>query len=227
MIKMTQKQIRTIIIVITFFAILISGIISKQNFFRILPLFVSLFVVFFQADANRCAYLVGAFNAILYGIVYFSLGLYASAASAVFFSTPIQILIFVRWQKRAYGQSTVMRKMSAKMRLIYLAVFAVAWVAVFIALTMAGSQYEILDNTASLLSVLVLLLTMLAYVEYPFVWVIQIIISIILNVQVTLVEPGHVTYLIYSIYNLYCAVSAFVNVRKLYKKQQENAQING
>ena len=221
MVKMTQKQIRTIIIVVTFIAILISGILSKQSFFRMLPLFISLFVVFFQADANRYAYLVGACNATLYGIVYFSLGLYASAASAILFSTPMQILIFLRWQKRAYGQSTVMKKMSLKLRLACIAVFAVAWAAVFVALTMAGSQYEILDNTSSLLSALVLLLTMLAYVEYSFVWVVHIVVTIILNIQVTLNEPGHITYLVYSIYNLYCAASAFINVRRLYKKQQE------
>ncbi len=222
---MTQKKIRTVIIAVTFCAILISGIISKQNYFRILPLFVSLFVVFFQADANRYAYLVGAVNAILYGIVYFSLGLYALAASNILFSTPMQVMIFLRWQKRAYGQSTVMRKMSAKTRMIYLAVFAVAWIAVFVALTVAGSQYEILDNTASLLSALVLLLTMLAYVEYSFVWVISTAVAVILNVQVMLNEPGHVTYLVYSIYNLYCAASAFVNVRRLYQKQQEKAEL--
>ncbi|MBE6608364.1 MAG: nicotinamide mononucleotide transporter [Ruminococcaceae bacterium] len=224
MTKMTQKTIRTVIIVITFFAIAIAGIISKQDFFRILPLFISLFVVYFQADANRYAYLVGAFNALLYGVVYFSLGLYALAANAVLFSTPIQIMIFVRWQKRAYERSTIMRKMSIKTRLIYLAIFVAAWIAVFIALTYAGSQYEILDNTASLLSALVLILTLFAYVEYPLVWVINSIVNIILNIQVTMVEPGHVTYLIYSIYNLYCSSTTFVNVNRLYKKQQKGIE---
>ena len=44
---------KIIIIAITGVAILVTGILYKQEFFLMIPLFVSLFVMAFQSEANR------------------------------------------------------------------------------------------------------------------------------------------------------------------------------
>lgn len=216
-----SKTTKSIVVVITMIAVIISSILVKQEFIRTLPLVISLFVMLFQADANRYAYLAGGINAIVYGFVYWSLGLYASFASAVLFSFPIQILTFFNWQKHSYKSSTTFKKMSIKGRILTSAGFVAVWVGVFAALKISGGQYAFLDNTVSLLGILVSVLTMLAYIEYSYIWLVSSALSIILNVQVFLNLPSHLPYVIYSLYNMWCVVIAYINVMKLYSQQKE------
>jgi hypothetical protein len=74
---------------------------------RMLPLLISLFIMFFQAEANRYSFIAGGANALFYTYVYFQVGLYASAVSALFFSFPIQILTFISWNKHSYEKAFI------------------------------------------------------------------------------------------------------------------------
>ena len=116
---MIKKYITTknIVIAVTFCLILASGILTKQNPLFMVPLFVSLGVMALQADVNRTAYLIGGINAGIYGIVYIYMGLYASAASALLFSCPLQLVTFINWKRKAYGKATVFKKLTAKARI--------------------------------------------------------------------------------------------------------------
>jgi len=96
---------KSIIIFITFVFIAVSSVLTKQKFFIILPVFISLFINALQADANRYAYLVGSFNSLIYMGVSLYMELYASAASNLLFSFPVQLLTFIRWSKNSYGNS--------------------------------------------------------------------------------------------------------------------------
>jgi len=219
-VKSTLLRPRTFVIMLTFCAILAAGIIFRQSPLRIFPLFISLFIMMFQADANRYAYLAGGLNSILYGLVYIYIGIYASAASALLFSFPVQILTFLNWKKHSYGQSVHFKKMTAKQRIAVTAAFIAVWIGLFTILNLMGSQYAFLDNTSSLISILVSVLTMLAYIEYSYLWLLSSTLSFILNIQVALDNPSHITYVIYSLYSGACVIRAFINVHKLYKKQQ-------
>lgn len=75
-------------ILITAAAITAAGLWFHQNFFRILPLYVSLFVMILSAQVNRYAFLLGGLNLILYAAVYFVYGLYGMAAYALLVSFP-------------------------------------------------------------------------------------------------------------------------------------------
>lgn len=216
-----SRIFKTVLIAVTFVSIAVTGIIFKQRFIRILPLFISLFVVLFQANANRYAYIAGGLNCLLYSYVYVQLGLYASAASACFFSLPIQILTFLNWKKHAYKKSTVFKKMSNKTRIYLGVVLLVVWIIIFAVLKVLNSDYAFLDNTVSLLGILVSVLTMLAYIEYSYLWIVSIFLSLLLNIQVALNNPAQITYVIHSVYSLVCTVIAFTNVIKLYKIQQQ------
>ena len=65
---------KIIIIAITGIAILVAGILCKQEFFLMIPLFVSLFVMAFQSEANRVGPLIGSINSIIYAAAYIYMG---------------------------------------------------------------------------------------------------------------------------------------------------------
>ena len=204
---------------LTAIAYLIAWISLSVPVLKILPLFISLFVMMLQAKVSRFGYLVGGLNSVLYAIIYIITGIYASAASALLFSFPIQILTFLRWRKNSYKESTVLRCMNTKGRILVLLLFLAAWGVTLGALMLSGSDFAILDTSVSLLGILVSVLVMLAYIEYAPLWLLSSILSLALNIQVTLSDITFLPYTISGIYNLFCTIYAFYNVIKLYRIQ--------
>lgn len=225
-----KKHIKKIIIAITGISILTAGIYFKQEFFLMIPLFVSLVVMFFQSEANRLGPLLGGINSLIYTAAYLYLGIYLSAVSAVLFSFPFQIITFIRWSKNAYKKTAVFKKMTTKARVLGAIGFFAAWavlIVVFNYLDAASEQfnydYVVLDSAQFLLGLAVQTLTMLAYIEYTYLWLVQIIVGLFLNVQMIIIDPAQTTYFIYGIYATYCVILAFINVQKFYKEQQAAA----
>ena len=213
---------KNIIIGVTFCLILAVGILTKQHPLFMIPLFVSLIVMALQSEVNRIAFLVGGINSCIYAAVYVSMGLYASAASALLFSCPFQLVAFFNWKRKAYGKATVFKKLSTRMRVI-LGVASVLIFGVVQAILMwLGSNYAVLDNISFVNGVLVNVLSVLAYIEYIYLQFAGGFLTIALNVQVMLSKPAHSTYLVFSLYSLYCLAVAFRNVRRIYKEQQGN-----
>ncbi len=105
-----MKTYKKNIIIITGIAILVAGIVCKQEFFLMIPLFISLFVMAFQSDANRLGALAGAINSLIYTAAYIYMGVYASAASAVLFRFPIQLGTFFSWRRHAYKKNGCFQK---------------------------------------------------------------------------------------------------------------------
>lgn len=217
-----RRSIKTknIMIAATFCLILAAGILTKQNPLFMIPLFVSLIVMALQAEVNRTAFLIGGINSCIYAAVYVYMGLYASAASALLFSCPFQLVAFFNWKRRAYGKATVFKKLSPKMRLILGAGAVLGFCVVQAILMWLGSDYAVLDNISFVNGVLVNVLSLLAYIEYIYLQFLGGFLTIALNVQVMLSKPAHSTYLIFSLYSLCCLAIAFRNVRRLYKEQQ-------
>ncbi|MBR5441578.1 MAG: nicotinamide mononucleotide transporter, partial [Clostridia bacterium] len=154
-----MKNSKKIIIVITGLAILIAGVLCKQEFFLMIPLFISLFVMGFQSEANRLGALAGAINSLVYTAAYIYMGVYASAASAVLFSFPIQLMTFFRWKKNAYKKTVVFRKMSNKMRILWGLGFVAVWSAIAIIFAKMDYQYALLDSCVFLMGFVTPVLT--------------------------------------------------------------------
>ena len=214
-----MKNSKKILIGVTGAAILAAGIICKQEFFLMIPLFISLFVMGFQSEANRVGALCGAVNSLIYTGAYIYMGVYASAASAFLFSFPVQLMTFFRWKKNAYKKTVVFRRMSVKMRVLLSLALLAVWgilAAVFMHL---DYEYAILDSISFLLGFVVPVLTMLAFVEYTYLWIVTAVVTLLLSVQMVIVDYKQTTYLIYAIYCFYCIIGAFINVRKFYKEQ--------
>ena len=208
-----------ILLLVTAASITVSGIILGTPLLRMLPLFVSLFVMLYQSEANRFAHLAGGVNAILYAIVYFSLGLYASAGSSLLLSCPTSIIAFILWNKRAYKQSVKFRKMSPSLMIITLVLTVCLWIALYLALDPLGSPFATLDVTATVLEILVTALTLLAFREYPYAAIVHVLIALLLKGQLVLNDITNLPFLIYSCYNAVCRFRALFNVRRLYKEQ--------
>ncbi len=219
-----MKLYKKIIIVITGIAILITGILCKQEFFLMIPLFISLFVMAFQSEANRIGPLMGSINSLLYAGCYIYMGVYLSAVQALLLSFPIQLITFFRWKKNAYKKTAVFKKMSAKTRIVFSVCVLALWATLAGVCYYLNYEYALLDSILFLLGVIVQVLTMLAFIEYTYLWIVQAVIGLFLNVQMVFVDPKETTYLIYGVYALYCVIGAFISVQKFYKEQQQGKE---
>lgn len=219
--KNSKKDIFIFILMgITAILITVTGIYFHQSFLRILPLYISLIVGLLQSRINRYASLLGSINSLLYGAVYFYYGLYGSVFSAILFSFPIQLLTFIRWNKNKWNNSTMLRKLTSKQRVLMALSFIAALVAMWIILPLIGSQYVFLDSLTNLLGIVIYFLTMFAFVEYTFLMIINGIIGIALYIQMLSESPEMTTYLIYSVYSFICILIAFFQANKFYDNQQ-------
>ena len=220
--KMRSKKDIFIFILMICTGVLITAtaIYNKQNFLQIMPLYVSLIIGMLQSRVNRFASLMGSINSLFYGVVYFYFNLYGSALSAVLFSCPIQLLTFIRWNKNKWENSTVMRKLTAKQRILLSVGFVAVLVAMWIILPLLGSEYVFLDSVTTLLGIVIYFMTMFAYVEYTVLMLINGVIGIALYITMVGDNSEIATHLIFSVYSLICIIFAFFEARKLYKKQQ-------
>lgn len=212
-------------LIISAFIITLAAIVFKQNFVRTLPLYVSLFVGMLQARASRFSYLVGGLNCVLYTIVYISLGLYASAASALLFSCPIQLITFVNWSKHSYKHSTEFKSLSTFKWLLIGIVFSVGFIIVNFVLSATDSSYRFLDNSASILGLIVSLLSMLSYREYSWLMLVTGSLNIVLYLNMSFDNPAQITFLIYGMYSMFCIIRQFFSVQKLYTEQKNAEEI--
>lgn len=216
-----MKKSKVIIIIITGIAILATGILTKQHFFLMVPLFISLFVMSFQSEANRYGSLMGAINSLIYTAAYTYMGVYGSAASALLLSFPMQLMTFFNWKKHAYKKTVVFKQMSNKMRVASTVGVLALWAVTALILYKLKYEYAIFDSILFLLGIIVSVLTMLAYIEYTYLWIVQAVVGLFLNVQMIINDYSQTTYFVYGIYALYCVICAFINVRKFYKEQQK------
>lgn len=216
-----MKNYKKIIIVITGIAILVTGILCEQEWFLMMPLFISLFVMAFQSEANRIGVLIGAVNASLYTVTYIYMGVYASAASSILFSFPIQLMTFFRWKKNAYKSTVQFKKMSTKARILFFGGIVVLWAVLAVVFYYFSYEYALLDSLTFLLGFIVPILTWLAYIEYTYLWIVSAVVGLLLNVQMVMNDYRQTTYLIYGVYALYCVIGAYVSVQKFYKEQHE------
>lgn len=207
---------------LTAVGITVAGIYFHQNFLRILPLYNSLVIGMLQSRVNRYSSMLGSINSIIYGFVYIYYDLMGSAISAFLFSFPVQLMTFVRWNRNKWEHSTVLRKMNTKTRILLSAGFVGLMVALWYLLPLIGAKYVFLDSATSLLGIVILFLTMFAFVEYTFLMIINGIIGIVLYIQVMIDSPETAPFLIFSVYSFVCVVFGTFEASRLYKAQQKD-----
>lgn len=221
--KLSKKDVAVYaMMAMTGISITVAGIVFEQSFLRILPLYVSLVISMLQTKVNRFALLLGGVNSILYGVVYIYYKLYGAAFSALLFSFPIQLITFIRWNKNKRGNSTELRRMTVRQRVILFVGIAVLTVGMAVVLPLLGSEYVLLDSVTTLLGIAIYFLTMFAFVEYTTLMLINCALTVVLYITMLEGAPDTATYLIYSVYSLVCVAFAFFEARKLYAEQQKD-----
>ena len=203
---------------VTFVAILVTGIVFEQDFWKMLPLFISLFVMLLQAKVNRYAYLIGGLNSILYAVVFFSLGIRESALSALLMSFPLQIVTFIMWQRKTKGNVTKLRKLNALQISLISVAFVAAWVAMFMWFPhdkSASSFTVVMDTTTTLLGFISTILTLLRFREYAIIQLVATPLSLAMHIMIMVGgSMANITYVIYSVYTIVCLVMAIVRIKK-------------
>jgi hypothetical protein len=140
----------------------------------------------------------------------------------------IALLSFFLWRKNARGMATKFRRLSIKQTALFLALFIVAYAVTCFILIKIGGQVVYLDGLTLVLGIGVNLLTMFAFIEAPFVNIVNNgIATAIWIVKVASESVASITYLIISIYSLYMIVRTCITYVSLYKTQKkEEKSIN-
>ena len=95
------------------------------------------------------------------------------------------------------------------------------WLAVAVIFYYKQYEYALFDSLLFLLGFIVPVLTAAAYIEYTYLWIVQAVVGLFLNVQMAMNDISQATYLVYGFFALYCVILAFVNVQKFYAEQQQ------
>lgn len=210
-----------ILIAVTAVGITISAVYFSCEIYRVIPLYVSLVVLFLQTRASRVSFLIGGCNAAYYAVVYFLLGLYGMALYSILVACPIQIITYIRWKKRAYAHSAVLKRLTDRQRICWGIGSVAAWMVLYLLLRSIGSEYIILDNSIAVISTVSNLASLFYLIEFPYIQSVTHILNILLYIQMIQTDSKQFTYLIYTVYALACAVLSSVYMQKLYNWQKK------
>lgn len=224
---------KLVLVSITLVLITTFSIIYSEPIFKVLPLYVSVAVMIMQTFGNRYALLLGSLNSVVYAVVYFFIvKIPAAGISALAISFPLQLIGFINWSRKPYGNSTMFKKMGKKEWLLSPVVFAALW-GIFWVLTVElpifESDFPLLDVTTSAFGTYVTILQLLSYIEFPYLNLVNCFLAAYLAIEIMVSgTPGHATYVTQSIYNVICVALTAITVTKIYKeqsleKEQKNA----
>ena len=219
--KLRGHIYKYVLIGLTAVAISVAAVLTGCPIYRIVPLYVSLVVMYLQTRASRFSFLLGGCNAAYYAVVYFYLGLYGIALYSLLVASPIQIITYIRWKKRAYKHSALLKCLSWKTRLAAVLGFAGVWGLLYLILSGLGSAYLILDNTVSVIGAAANVASLLYLIEFPYVQCLSLVLNITLYIQMIQNDPKQLTFLIYTMYALTCALISAVYMQKLYNWQKQ------
>jgi nicotinamide mononucleotide transporter PnuC len=212
---------------ITGIGILICAIVFQQMFIKVLPLFFSLLIMLLNSRANRIGFILGSINSCIYIVGYLMEGVYGTVASTVF-GIVIMLITFFRWKRNAYGKATVFRRFSARGRVLLTLVLCISWAAVSFILWKINGTASVVDGLTMVLGFAVNILTIVAYVEAPFLNIISGLCQIALWVQIVFINKNYAatTYLVYSIYCAYMIARTFYRWLSLYKEQSDKKDLD-
>lgn len=210
-----ENKFLSILMSVTFVLILTTGIYFKQDALKMFPLFVSLVIMLLSANVNRYALLLGSINSLIYCYYYYTTQLYSTLAYAILISFPLQLIAFINWHKNSEGSITELKKMTKKQILMTTALCVISWILLYVIFSIFASPYIIIENSATLLGVLITVLTMLRFSEYATLQLLNGFINVVLNISIMMNgDLTNITYLIFSVYSYICLIMAFIRMHK-------------
>lgn len=210
-----------ILLVVTMVLVTIASILVKQAMIRVLPLYVSMVISLLMSRVNRYAYLLGGINSIAYGFIALYYKIPGSAINAFCFSFPLQILSFIRWSRSAWKNTTVLKKMTLRGRILNLLLLLGGGCGYFFLIRAMGSASSLVDTIASLLGIYISILQLLKYSEYTYLMIPSGLMTI--SLYISLMAKGNMEqlpFLIYACFSLLCSIRAVGQIRLILKAQK-------
>ena len=207
-------------------ALIVSAILTNQQFIKLLPTLITLVVMLLNAKANRLGFLLGGINCLIYVIGYFMESLYGTVISTLF-GAVLAFLSFARWKKRAYGKATIFVTIKNKFRILGGILFLITWAVVAFIMSKTDNSQYILDSLLMILGIIIPTFTMFAFLEAIPLNIISLITNLIM--WIIIVASGNlaaITYLIAMLYNCYMGGRQTITWIKLYKKQRREQLVN-
>ena len=194
---------------------------KEQTFFKTLPTLITLAVQLLNVRVNRYAFLLGGINAVIYGIVYLTEGLYFSMISALALSAPIQLYAFINWGKnRTSNAKNELRFLSLKQRIWVIGIILCGWGICYFGLSglFATARMPLPDTLIFSIGITVSVLAAMRYVDSQYINICSCTISIIMWSIICASEPENINYLIISFYNTFMIIKASVSWTRSLKK---------
>lgn len=130
---------------------IVVGILAKENWLAIVASVVSAIYTIQLSGGERYAFLFGSLFSILYAIVSFMSGLYATTVFMIVYLLPVTIVSFIRWGK----VKTIYREPVNLMGWLFnLLVGSIVFIIVYFILKNIGDSQPIIDSVVFALSVM-------------------------------------------------------------------------
>lgn len=209
----------TAILIITF------ACIKRQSFIKTLPTIITLYVQILMVKGNRCAFLIGGINSLIYGIGYYAESLYFSTLSAVAISFPLMIFSFFNWKRKSQGATTVLVNLKNSARILISIAIIIVWVLCVRLLgnIVSGGRFVWLDCFCFVGGVAVTILSSLRYADSQYLNVLCCTITLVMWIAVCIEDLKNINFLIISIYNLYKVIQMSISWTKLTKLKNSEA----
>jgi nicotinamide mononucleotide transporter PnuC len=211
-----------LLLILTMVLVTISSVLVRQSIIRVFPLYVSMAISLLLSKVNRYAYLLGGINAISYGFIALYYRIPGSAISAFLVSSPLQLISFVRWSKTKWKNTTVLKEMTPKARMLNGLLLVVGWILYYLLIRILGSASSLIDSVASLLGIYITILQLLKYSEYTVLMIPSGLLSSAL--YISLMVQGsmeQLPFLIYSFFSLACTIRSVRQAKIILKAQKE------
>ncbi|MBE7057232.1 MAG: nicotinamide mononucleotide transporter [Ruminococcaceae bacterium] len=215
--KVRKIKFNEILAIIATLLLIAGHIIFKPEWYVVFPLYISMIVKFLNSNVSRYAFLLGGINCIFHGIASIALTLYSTAACAILLLLPLQIITFINWSKHTQDGVTEIKRFSNKGRVLLFGVLLAGWAILYFIFSFLNSSYIFLDNTATVLSVAAIVLSLLRYSEGFLLSLAEVVVNVILFIQVTVKdpdEPAAPIWLVFYIYSVICVIIGFVKMNK-------------
>jgi nicotinamide riboside transporter PnuC len=139
----------------------------------------------------------------------------------------MQIISFINWKRNSKDKfGTQFKKLPLKRLILLLVLLIPAWLCAYYGLSAFISGYfPMIDSLAFVLGLVVTVLSMLRFIEAPYINLVSCSINIVLWTLISIESPNNINFLFISIYNFIMVSESAVVWTKKYISQKKTAKM--
>lgn len=192
--------------------IIVMAVWRQQTLLKTLPTLITLVVQVLNAHADRRGFLLGAANAMLYGLASASEGIYFSAINCFAVSAPIQIYSYFSWKRHSAGKLVELRFLGCRKLLVSIGAVLSVWAVCNFGLArfFQGAAYPAVDTLSFSIGIVISLMAAKRFIDSQYFNIVSCILSLVLWILLTIRNTANFNYVIISAYNLFRVTEAAV-----------------